>query len=669
MLQKLQFRPGVNREGTTLTNEGGWFQCDKIRFRSGQVEKIGGWTVDTGTVITGGQYIGVCRDLWNWVGLSGYNYLSIATNQKFYIQLGVGGNIYDITPIRAVISSPSASFAATTSSTTIVVTQAGHGAQSGDFVTFTGAVSLGGAITAAVLNLVSGYQITYISGTQYSITTAVAANASDVGTGGGAVTAAYQITSGNAIYSIGVGWGAGGWGGNNVGFAATGWGSAAPASQGIGSQLRLWSQYNFGQNLILNPRGGALYYWAVNSNPNTVNVAQVLSSTNTNTQDGIAYWQTDINCPSICNFVLVSDASRFVIGFGVNDYGSSTLSPMLVRWSDQESVVTWTPTVTNQAGSYSLSHGSFIIAAMQTRQEILVWTDTSLYSMQYLGAPYVWGFTLLSTNHGLAGPNATAVANNIAYWMGQDKFYSYSGQTQTLPCTLRQYVFQNLNYSQSFQFFAGTNEGYNEIWWFYCSASSTVIDRYVIYNYLEQIWYYGTLTRTAWIDSSLRQYPMAAGYGDVNPNAPPIDYAGIDSAIIYHESQVDDGTTNPPSAIAAYIQSSDFDIGDGHNFGFVWRVIPDVSFDGSSGSVLPSVNFTVLPRQNPGANYGSSDYPVVTSLQSYAGQSTYNVQQFTQYAYCRLRGRQMALVVSSNQVGTQWQLGSPRLDVRPDGRK
>ena len=365
---------------------------------------------------------------------------------------------------------------------------------------------------------------------------------------------------------------------------------------------------------------------------------------------------------------MVSDSSRFVIAFGVNDYGSATQNPMLVRWSDQENVLTWTPTATNQAGSFLLSHGSQIISALQNRQEIMVWTDATMYSMQYLGAPYVWGFNLMGDNISIMGPNTPVVANNVVYWMGQDKFYMYSGTVQTLPCTLRQYVFGNINLTQSYQFFGSTSEGYNEVWWFYCSANSTIIDRYVIYNHLERIWYYGTLTRTAWIDSPLRRYPVAAGYADVDPTQPPVDYAGINSGIIYHEAAVDDGTTNPPSAIAAYIQSSDFDIGDGHNFGFVWRVIPDVSFDGSI-SEAPNVNFTVLPRQNPGANYGTSDTPSVVSAQSYVGQSTYNVQQFTQYAYCRLRGRQMALLVASDSVGTQWQLGSPRLDIRPDGKR
>jgi hypothetical protein len=356
---------------------------------------------------------------------------------------------------------------------------------------------------------------------------------------------------------------------------------------------------------------------------------------------------------------MTSDASRFTIAFGTNDYGDTTLNPLLVRWSDQESVLTWTPAVTNQAGSYLLSHGSFIVTALQSRQEILIWTDAALYSMQYLGAPFVWGFQILADNISIVSPNAAAIANNITYWMGADKFYMYSGRNETLPCTLRDYIFKDINMTQSFQFFAGTNEGFNEVWWFYCSANSNYIDRYVIYNHLERIWYYGNLARTAWLDSPLRSNPMAANY---------VVGSTTTSNLIYHENGVNNGETNPATAIDSYIQSSDFDIGDGHNFGFVWRLIPDVSFNGSFNN-NPSLNFTVLPRQNPGANYGTDDNPAVISTQNYQNQRVYNIQQFTEYAYVRMRGRQMAFKVQSNEIGTQWQLGVPRIDIRPDGRR
>ena len=409
----------------------------------------------------------------------------------------------------------------------------------------------------------------------------------------------------------------------------------------------MWSQAAYGQDLVINPRGGALYLWKVNANPLIYDRAVLLSSTSP------APYTTDTDCPSVANSVLVSDASRFVIAFGVNDYGSATQDPMLIRWADQEDYAKWTPAVTNQAGSYRLSSGSAIVARLQVRQEILVWTDSALYSMQYLGPPYVWGFQIMADNISVAGPNVVTTANNVTYWMGVDKFYTYSGRVETLPCTLRQYVYGDINLQQQYQFFAGTNEGFNEVWWYYCSANSTVIDRYVIYNHLERIWYYGNLSRTAWLDSPLREHPMAAGY---------------DGQIIYHEDGVDDGTTNPPSPITAYVQSSDFDIGDGHNFGFVWRIIPDVTFDGSTVDA-PALDFTVRPRQFPGSNYGNSNNPEVASTQSYAGQRTYNVQQFTQQVYVRIRGRQMAFKVGSDTLGTQWQLGVPRIEIRPDGRK
>jgi hypothetical protein len=728
VLQKIVLRAGINREGTTLSNEGGWYACDHIRFRSGQVEKLGGWVLDSGTVTTGGSYVGVARSLKNWVGLNGYNYLGIGTNQKFYVQQGTNGLIYDITPIRAISAAGAATFAAINGSPVITVSQTGHGAQSGDWVTFTAAATLGGVITAAVLNKAGGYQITYISSSQYSITVAVNANASDTGNGGASTVATYQITSGNAVYTQNVGWGAGGWGGLNVGAASTGWGSPAPAGLGIGAQLRLWSQGNYGQNLVFNPRGGPIYYWVVDTNPNVYNVAQVLAKNNTNTQNGVAYWDTDVSCPTICNYVMVSDASRFVIAFGTDTYGDGVQNPMLVSWSDQQDLLTWTPDITNQAGNYTLSRGSEIVTAVQTRQEIVIFTDTSLYSMQYLGAPYVWGFNILADNISIMGPNAAVSVNNVTYWMGRDKFYMYSGQVQTLPCTLRNYVFQNINSTQDYQFFAGISEGFNEIWWYYCSANSDVIDKYVVYNFLEQTWHYGNLSRTAWADTPLRNYPTAAGYAPVTTTSQAADendttifitslgsipaagvvqiqnerivYTGststtltgcqrgsfgttasihpsgstvsnigtISPGIIYHENGVDDGTTNPPTQIFSYIQSSDFDIGDGHNFGFVWRIIPDVGFNGSTVAA-PKVTFTMLPRQNPGAAYGSSDLPTVTSVNSFVGQSTYDVQQFTQYAYCRIRGRQMALVVASADRGVQWQLGSPRLEIKPDGKR
>ena len=723
-LQKLQFRPGVNREGTTLANEGGWFECDKIRFRSGYPEKLGGWILDTGTAEAtlqppAGSYWGVCRSMWNWTSLSGNNYLALGTNLKYYIQNGPDGLFYDITPIRDTNTVASNAFTTTNTSTTVRVNDPGHGAQTGDFVTISGVAGAVNGIPASALN--KEFQITYLNGNEYNIS--VTSPATSTGTTG-AATFTYQITTGLDTYTVATGWGAGAWGGyitgtatttlnggiNNsvtsivltsaAGFTAsgtivvdtesitysgistntltgctrgangttaashltgatvtqvssafTGWGIGT-SSGGVGQQLRLWSQSNYGEDLIFNFRDGPLYYWAVNANPNIFDRGVVMAAGTT--VNGAVM---DSTTPSIASFVMVSDASRFVICFGTNDASgvlfNATQDPLLIRWSQQEEYYTWTPDETNQAGDYRLSSGSAIITAQQTRQEILVWTDAAIYSMQYLGPPYVWGFQIMGSNISIAGPNVVATANNVTYWMGVDKFYMYSGRVETLPCSLRQYVYQDINMIQSYQFFSGTNEGYNEIWWFYCSANSTVVDRYVIFNHLERTWYYGTMERTAWLDSPIREQPMAAGY---------------DGQLLYHEIGNDDGTTTPASPIDAYCQSSDFDIGDGHNFGMVTRIIPDVTFDGSDAAA-PTVTFGVRPRQNPGANYGSSDYPDVTSVNNYSGDRYYEVQQFTQYVYVRIRGRQMAFRIGSNDLGVAWQLGAPRLDVRPDGRR
>lgn len=715
-LQKLQFRPGVNREGTTLSNEGGWYDCDKIRFRSGYPEKVGGWQRDSGAIYATaptstlsssgtstsatpatGVYWGIAKSLWNWINLTGYNLLSVGTNLKYYIQNSTGGAYNDVTPIRTTTAAGAVTFAATTGSATITVTNNSHGAQAADFVCFSGAVSLGGNITAAVLN--REYQVvTVTSNNAYTITATATANASDSGNGGGSTVGNYQLTTGNTTFTYGTGWGAGGWSGVTTGYSSTGWGSPAPAGLGIGIQLRLWSQSNYGEDLVFNPRGAAMYYWANNGSPNTYDRGQIIKAGTAVTVKnlyggGTTTFTPDSTCPSIANFVLVSDASRFTFAFGCNDptgvYATTTQDPMQIRWSDQNSLATWMPSITNQAGGIRLSHGSTIVLAIQTRQEILVITDAAIYSLQYLGAPYVWGNQLLADNISITSPNAAAVVNNVTYWMGADKFYMYSGRVETLPCALRQYIYGNINLTEAFQIHCGTNEGYNEIWWFYPSQTGTtangdngtgtagspnsVIDRYVIYNHLERTWYYGTMNgtnvrpRTAWLDSPLRAEPMAAiGYTATNSAGTPVSYTN--GGVVYHETTVDNNETTTPIAIDAYVQSSDFDIGDGHNFGFVWRLIPDLTFDGST-SAAPSANFTVRPRNFPGNNYGSSNDPAVASAQSYVSITTYNVQQFTQQVYVRIRGRQMAFKIESTDLGTQWQLGAPRIDVRPDGRR
>ena len=652
-LQAIKFKPGIDRSSTSLANEGGWYDGDKIRFRLGYPEKIGGWVKDNGAAGSGptppsGSFWGVCRSLWNWISLAGRNYLSLGTNRKLYVQDSADGDFYDVTPIRSTTTN-TATFAATSGSSVITVTDAGHGAQTGDFVLFSGAVSLGGNVTADVLN--QEFEITYVNTNEYTITVSVTADGSDTGNGGGAVTSQYEITGGNEYYATAAGFGAGGWGGATTGFTSTGWGLSAAV--GVGVQLRLWSQINYGEYLMCNPRGGAIYMWVPSAAPSAFYRAQILSSTNTNTQDGTAYWTTDSSCPTVCNIVHVSDQSRFTIAFGCNDYGSATLNPLLVRWSDQEDYATWAPSATNQAGSFTLSAGSEIITVTSQRQEILVFTDAAVYSMQYLGPPYVWGFQQLGSNVSVAGPKAVITASNTTFWMGEDKFYFYDGRVQTLPCTVWQYVFNNINRDQHYQIHAATNEGFDEVWWFYCSAGSTSIDRYVVFNYSEKAWYYGTLARTAWLDTPLRQTPTAAGY---------------DGQLFYHEQGVDDGSTNPPTAINSYIQSSDFDIGDGYQYSFAWKMLPDFKFDGSTVTA-PSVNITLRPRQNPGSNYGTSEGGNVVSANSYVTTRQYNVQQFTQELNIRVRGRQMAFRVESDTAGTQWQLGVPRIDIKPDGRR
>lgn len=710
-LQKLTLRPGVNRENTSYANEGGWYESDKIRFRSGQPEKIGGWVRDTGTVspVTStvaaygtamptttpspptGTLWGVCRSVWNWVTLAGNNLMSFGTNLKFYIQNGPGGAYYDITPLRKTSIGVGSAFTTTAGSNVVVVNDPGHGAQSGDFVTIT-AVSGGvNGIPAATLGgnppTTPGvmYQITYLTNDTYSIV--AAANATTSGTPTVTATIAYELTSGNDIYSVATGWGAGGWGGVTVGYPSTGWGQAA--ATGVGTFLRFWSQANFGENLLFNPCGGGIYLWAVNVSQNLYDRAQLLQAGGTVTiKAGSGLTSATINidytCPSVANYVMVSDASRFVIAFGTNDptgvYATVAQDPMQIRWTDQESFATWTPAITNQAGDYRLSHGSSIITAIQSRQEILVFTDSAVYSMQYLGAPYVWGFQLLEDNISIISPNAVAIAANVVYWMGMDKFYVYTGRVQAMPSTLREYVFTDINLNQGFQVNAGTNEGYNEVWWTYCSANSQVTDRYVIFNYVDNVWYYGTWNnyagvpqgRTAWLDSAVRSTPMAVTYG--TPTTTSSRTQGS-STLVYHETGTDDGANTPTTPIVSYVQSSDFDIGDGHNFGFVWRLIPDLTFDGSYVN-KPAAYFTVRPRTFPGAAYGQANNPAVSSTQNYAGQRTYAVQQFTEQVYVRIRGRQMAFKVSSGTpgsitdgLGVQWQLGAPRIDIRPDGRR
>ena len=712
--QKLLFKPGINRDNTSLANKGGWFECDKVRFRSGTPEKIGGWVRDS-TITTAplkpsnnGSFWGVCRWLYSWQTLASLQPTAYGTNLKLYLQLGSYGTITDITPLRFTTRAGVVTFTATVASSTVTVNCTAHGCKVGDFVSFSGAASLGGAITATVLN--SEFRVVSITLNTFTINVGVNATASDTGNGGASTIGYFQIPNGNESNTFVSGWGAGGWGSGS-------WGSTVSTTAFTTPQL--WSGGNYGETLIANPRYGPLYAWSpdpvslsnvnratlltsqaftvTSANPGVIILTNALTdgtafvaSTNgalpTNMIAGTRYYLVNVSgltanfsateggtpidttagtqsgthslviadCPTTCAHVTVSDGSRFILAFGVNDYNATVRDPMLVRWSDQENFNVWTPSVTNQAGSFRLSRGSEIQAAQQTRQEVLVWTDAALYSMQYLGPPYVWGFNIMGDNISIASPNAIAVANNITYWMGIDKFYIYSGRVESLSCTLRSYVFGDINRDQRYQFFAGTNEGFHEIWWFYCSASSNTIDRYVIYNYLEGVWTYGSLSRTAWLDSPYLAAPLAADY---------------DGKILYHEVGTDDGSTNPATPLYSYIQSADFDIGEGDNYAFVDVLIPDVCFDGST-STSPSVAMSLKPRQNPGALYSPNpSSPAVTSGNNYATQQNYLVQKFTEFVYVRVRGRQMAFKLESNTLGTMWQYGATRINIRPDGRR
>ena len=628
-LKKLTLKPGVNKENTRYTNENGWYECDKVRFRQGTPEKIGGWQR-----ISSSTFLGVCRSLWNWVTLGSLNLVGVGTNLKFYIEQG--GFYNDITPIRSTVTINNNPFALT-ASTTVTVTDTGHGCVTGDFVTFSGAVDIGGVgtnVTAAVLN--QEFQVTVVDANTYTITISVVPNATAIAGspgGGAAVVAAYQLNTGSATAIPLTGWGAGGWGSGAWGVGGT-----------SNTSLQLWSQKNWGEDLIFGPRGGGMYYWDATAGVGARGV-------DLSTESGAN------GVPTKQNLVFVSDINRFVFAFGCNEIGSSVLDPMLIRWSDQESAVDWTPSATNQAGSLRLSDGSEIIAAIQARQEIVVFTDSAVYSLQYLGAPDVWGAQTLGSNISILSPNALAIGSGVIYWMGVDKFYAYDGRVQTLPCDLRRYVFGDFNQAQAAQVFAGTNEGFNEVWWFYCSANSTTVDRYVVYNYIEKIWYYGTMARTAWLDSGLRDYPLAATY--INNNS---------GNLVNHEQGVDDNATGTPVAINAYIESAEFDIEDGQNFGFIWRMLPDVTFVGSTAN-NPSLTMTLIPMKGAGSGFNSPQSLGGSSSAAVTRSATVPIEQFTNIVYIRVRGRQLIMKAESTALGVAWQLGSPRIDVRMDGRR
>jgi hypothetical protein len=694
-LTKLQFRPGINREITSYSNEGGWFDCDKVRFRYGFPEKIGGWLRLSATT-----FLGTCRALHPWVALDGSRYLGVGTHLKYYIN--EGGGYSDITPIRDTTAAGDVTFVAAantlsagisavqtiiplTSSTgfppsgliqigseqiryatvtgndlegvtrgvngtipaahlsaaavdcaTLTVSDTAHGALDNDFVTFSGAVSLGSQITAAILN--QEYQIVSIVDVDSyliearavasipSITTSgglaptpVFADSSDSGTGGASVVGAYQINTGLDTTITGNGWGAGTWGRGT-------WGSGASLLVS-GSQLRIWSHDNFGEDLLFNVRDGGIYYWDKSSGTTARGVALSSLSGASST-------------PTVAKQIMVSDTDRHVIAFGCDSEASPGVQdPLLIRFSSQESLTDWAAQATNTAGELRLGSGSQIVTAAETRQQILVFTDTSLYAMQYLGPPFTFGVQLISENITMGGPLTAMAVDDQVFWMGLSEFYVYNGAVQRLPCSVRDYVFEDMNLAQMEKVTAGLNSENSEIWWFYPSAASDENDRYVIYNYMEQAWYYGTLARTAWLDRGIEEFPIAA--------AP-------DHYLYNHEFGFDDGSTSPASAINAFVSSSPLDLADGQQFTFVRRLLPDVSFRNSSAPV-PSIDITTRVRNFTGASFLST--------------TTSEIGAATDQVHLRLRGRQVSIEVASDETGVAWRLGSLRYDLQPDGRR
>lgn len=610
----LNFKPGINRETPGYAAKGFWRDCDKVRFRGGFPEKIGGWVKYSTS-----QFLGVCRSLFNWIALDAANYMALGTNVKYYIEQG--GVFNDITPIRRTQVLGANPFASTNGSAVLVVTDNTHGAVDGDYVTFTGAA---GFANFAAGDLNKEFVISIIDTNSYRITTAVTANATTTG-GGAGVTAAYQINVGQSVATSGDGWGSSTWGRST-------WGSGSTVFVPT-AQLRLWSQTAYGEDLVFAPRNGAVYYW--DKTTGLAARAVLLSSLG---------GASDV--PTIVLSVLFTE-QRYLVAFGSNPIGSATQDPLFIRWATQESVTNWTPGATNSAGGTRLSSGSYIVANLKMRQETLVWTDSDLYSMQYTGSPYYFTFDFLARNISIAGPNAMAAVGEAAFWMGQDKFYVYNGRVQTLRCDVWKKIFGDLNREQLFQVYCGTNEGFNEVLWLYCSLNATIIDRYVIYNHAQDIWYYGTITRTAWIDSPLRSQPQATS---------------TDSYLYYHEVGVDDGSVTPVAAISSYIESADSEIGNGDAVMFVRRIIPDVTFDGSTAT-SPSVTMTLKMRTTPGSAYHDTGTAGTTRS------ATSPVEQYTDEVWLRLRGRQAMFRIESTATGVQWQLGTPRVEAQADGRR
>lgn len=612
--QKLQFRPGIVRDVTAYTNEGGYFDCNLVRFRLGFPETMGGWQR-----ISNNSFLGSVRSLLNWITLDGSNLLALGTNLKYYIQ--EGGQFFDITPLRKTVTLNGA-FTATNGLSTVVVADVGHGCVDGDFVKFSGAVSLGGNITAAVLN--KEYQITFIDVDSYKITVAATANGSDTGHGGASISAQYQINTGLDTQVGGIGWGAGTWG-------RGAWGSAATIS--VGNTLRQWAQDNYGEDLIFNVRNGGVYHW-YGAGGNTTRAVTLASLS------------TDTSTPTLASQVLVSDRDRHVIAFGPNMGGGTAQDPLNIRFSDAEDPFTWYPSATNTAGDLRIGSGTKIVRAVETKREIVVFTDIAVYSMQYLGPPYTFGIQQLAANTTINGFNSAIAVDDAVFWMGNSNFYAYTGQTAPIPCPVQSYVFNDFNVSQCEKVYAFLNAQFNEVNWLYPSADSDENNRYVTYNYVDKVWTYGIISRTAWLDDGVSNNQIAAG---------------TDGYLYYHEIGTNDGSTNPPSALNAYIETTPFDIGDGDKFSFVRRIVPDLKFFNSTNDPQASL---VLKTQNyNGSNYASG------SSSSVVRTSTVPVDQYTNVSNVRVRGRSLIFRIESNRVGTRWGLGSPRIEIRPDGSR
>jgi len=618
-LIKLSFRPGINRETTDYANEGGWWDCNLVRFRAGKPETVGGWTR-----FTSRAFVGICRAIFPWRLLDGTVYVGLGTTDKYYVSKGPVPK--DITPLRATTAAGDVTFAATNGSSVLTVADTAHGAVLGDYVTYSGAVSLGGIVTAAVLN--KEYEITEIvNSNSYKITLAVTANASDVGNGGSAVVGRYQINVGLTGAVSGTGWGTGPW--------SRGTWNSSYSTSGSAEGLRLWSHDNFGEDLVMCVRDGGVYYWDASAGTGTRAIP--LSA--------LAGAQAT---PTVARIVIVSEQDRHVLAFGCDQEGNPGVQdPLTIRFSDQENAAEWRSRPDTTAGELQIGTGSGIIAAVQTKQQIIVFTDISVHAMQYIGAPFTFGIQEVSTAITIASQNAAVAVGDMVFWMGVGQFYVYDGAVQQLPCTVKEYVFSNINISQIQKIYGGNNTAFAEVWWFYPSADSTENNRYVIYNYEQQVWYYGELARTAWTDRGLIDFPLAAS---------------PDGYVYYHENGLNDGSANPTIALNAYIESSALGFGGGDQFMFATRVIPDLTFRNSTAT-SPTATMTFKARNFPGGAYFGDDADPVVKTASVP------VEQFTNQLFVRIRGRSMSMRIESDRKNTAWRLGDPRIDIRTDGRK